>query len=532
MSAATQEVYLREDAYFEPLLHGWYVWPYLLPPVCAAMNFTGRNLRLMKSFVSNYKIHIAANSQPGLAGGDFVDCTEEQVEEVRALLDKIEANAAYRRVREAVVELNDLLARQTGHSLEGLYDAIPEALRGYVELVYDGEHRASFRLIEGLVYESPLYDDSAQSVSLGLLSQVGRRPFVLSSPRFPDQNHLHLNLPLSSSRLDELFAARTRPISLELARELINNAQPKGGIDAERLFTTEPPKSRHQPLRSQLRISFTGHAGLLLETAHTTIMVDPVIASRDQNHAQEAFVSFSELPERIDYICLTHSHMDHVCIETLLQLRHKTDWVLVPKNSGGNLFDPSVKLMLQKIGFRVRELEDMETLELDGGRIRAIPFLGEHADLNIRSKTAWHFELAGKRIFCGADSASLDERMYRHIRQVIGPLDLLFIGMECVGAPMSWIYGSLFSKPIPRVINESRRFNGSDFESARKLVSIFEPSDVYVYALGMEPWFRYFMGLEYDENSRQIRESDQLLAYCTEQGMHAERLVGARRWEW
>jgi hypothetical protein len=254
-----------------------------------------------------------------------------------------------------------------------------------------------------------------------------------------------------------------------------------------------------------------------------------VIAARDAVHG-DSVISFSELPDTIDYICLTHTHMDHVCIETLLQLRYKTRCVLVPKNNGGSLVDPSLKLMLRKLGFRVMELEDMEEIPCADGTIRALPFLGEHADLHIRSKAAWFFEFAGKKIFSGADSSSLDPTLYRRLREHLGRVDLLFIGMECVGAPMSWLYGSLFTKPIPRAVNESRRFNGSDCASAQKMIAVFEPAEVYVYALGMEPWFKYFMGMDYDENAKQLVESDRLLAACTAEGIHAERLFAKRVW--
>jgi hypothetical protein len=164
------------------------------------------------------------------------------------------------------------------------------------------------------------------------------------------------------------------------------------------------------------------------------------------------------------------------------------------------------------------------------GTIRALPFLGEHADLNIRSKSAWYYELAGKKIFVGADSSSVDEVMYQRIHGVIGDIDMLFIGMECVGAPMSWLYGSLFTKPIPREINESRRFNGSDCASALKMVGILKPSQVYIYALGMEPWFKYFMGMEYSEDARQMHESGRLIQGCADQNVHAERLFAKRVW--
>jgi L-ascorbate metabolism protein UlaG (beta-lactamase superfamily) len=529
-----QGLYLKEDVYFEPLIHQWYAWPYLLPPMTRAMNITGRNMRLMKSFISNYQLHISASKTAGLAGGDFVNCTEEQVDDVRKLVDRIETQYSdYAEIRKAITALNEILANETGMSLEGLYEKVPAMLRGYVELVYDMNHHASFRLIEGLIYESKLFAQEAQSVAFGLLSRVRERPFVLSSPRFPDANHLHIDLPFSDASLDTIFSARTKPVSLAHIRKHLldrqSDRQCQGGLALEDLFTPNPPRQLCPQQSSDLRIRYLGHAGLLIETRHTNVMVDPVIASRDNSRADN-IISHGELPDRIDYICLTHTHMDHVCIESLLQLRHKTRQILVPKNSGGSLADPSIKLMLQKIGFDVRECEDMEEVACVDGRIKAIPFLGEHADLNIRSKTAWYFEFAGKKIFSGADSSSLDATMYERIHRVIGDVDFLFIGMECVGAPMSWLYGALFTKPIPRAINESRRFNGSDFASAKKIVEIFKPSEVYIYALGMEPCFKYFMGMDYSEDAKQIKESDQLIEFCAARGIRADRLFSRHVW--
>jgi len=522
--------YLREDVYFEPLVFQWYAWPYLVPPVSAAMNIAGRSLRLMKSFVANHQLHLAASSDPTLAGGDFVNCTAEQVEDVRKLIETIETeHADVLDVRKSVGEVNRLLEGTQGLSLESLYASLPETLRGYVELVYDTNHQPSFRLIEGLLYEGSLYKESAQSMALGLLDRVEHRPFVLSSPRFPDANHLHIRTPFRTALVDELFAARTKPVTKDQIERMFDGVDARGGIAIEDLFTTRPDAIRHVPLEGDLRVSYLGHAGLMLETRQTTVLVDPVIAARDARHGDRV-ISFSELPDEIDYICVTHTHMDHVCIESLLQLRHKTRCVLVPKNNGGTIVDPSLKLMLGRLGFRVLELEDMEQVPCADGSIRALPFLGEHADLNIRSKAAWLFEFAGKKIFSGADSSSLDEVMYRRIRDSIGRVDMLFIGMECVGAPMSWLYGALFTKPIPRAVNESRRFNGSDCASAERMIAVFEPGEVYVYALGMEPWFKYFMGMDYDENARQIHESDRLLASCAGRGIHAERLFAKRVW--
>jgi L-ascorbate metabolism protein UlaG (beta-lactamase superfamily) len=530
MNSSDAVFFLREGVYLEPLIHKWYAWPYLIPPVTAAMNLTGRNLRLMKSFVANAPLHIRANSTPGLAGGDFVNCTEAQIDEVRALIEDLESrHRDYFQIREAVTTLNALLEQQNGLSMESLYEQVPEALRGYVELVYDMQHHASFRLIEGLLYQGSLYKPEQQSISLGSLSAVRERPFVLSSPRLPDTNHLHVTACFADPWVDELARLRTVPAPRREIEDLFARVPCSERLPFDAFFTQLPPRRIHERVHLGLKVTYLGHAGLMLETPSLCVLVDPVIPSRDGVH-DDQIVSFSELPSAIDYVCVTHTHMDHTCIETLLQLRHRVGTVLVPKNSGGELADPSLKLMLRQLGFRVREFEDMETLECADGRIMAVPFLGEHADLRIRSKTGWYFELQNRKVLAAADTASLDQALSRRIHQSTGNLDMLFVGMECVGAPMSWLYGALFTKPVPREINESRRFNGSDCKSAWKLIEAFNPSRVGIYALGMEPWFRYFMGIAYEEGARQIVESDRLLQLCAERQLPAQRLTTRQVW--
>ena len=198
----------------------------------------------------------------------------------------------------------------------------------------------------------------------------------------------------------------------------------------------------------------------------------------------------------------------------------------MPKNNGGTLNDPSLRLLLKQIGFDVMEVDDIEEITVASGRIVSIPFLGEHGDLNIRSKSAWFFELHGKKIYAGADSSNLEPRMYQLLHDITGDLDVLAIGMECVGAPYTWLYGALTTEIVPKNIKESRRLNGSDFEKASMMVESFRPRQVLIYALGMEPWYGYFMGLEYSDDSEQIVQSSKMVEHCSSMKLPIERLCG------
>lgn len=110
--------------------------------------------------------------------------------------------------------------------------------------------------------------------------------------------------------------------------------------------------------------------------------------------------------------------------ESLLQLRHKIKTIIVPRRNSGSLADPSMKFMLQQIGFNdVRELDELESIEVDGGYILGVPFFGEHGDLNIRTKSAYLVNLEKRSVLCVADSNNLeplhriDDYFLREFRQ-------------------------------------------------------------------------------------------------------------------
>lgn len=526
------QLYLREDVYFEPLINQWFAWPYLIPPVTGARHMVNTHRRIMTSFVNNYKLHIMAVNEPGMAGAEFLNCSEEQVSDIRNLIEVIDTrHADMVELSSAVKELDDLLrAHSSGETIETLYDKVPAPLKGYVEIYMDMYHNASYRLLEGLLYHSRYYKQELQSVSFGMLSRVDERPFVLSTPRLPDANHLQFGANFNEPTLDAIFRSREQSVSLVEVDKLFAQMPLAGGLQYQDMFTPEPPSRRYEPVESGIRLQYIGHAGFLLETPDLAILVDPVIPSRGDKNPEQV-LSFSELPPKIDYICLTHNHQDHVNFETLLQLRYKTDTILVPKNNGGTLSDPSIRLMLRQFNFNVVELDDLDEIAVPGGRIVSLPFLGEHGDLNVRSKTAWLMELHGKKIFFGADSSNLDPHMYRHIHSIVGDVDILAIGMECVGAPYTWLYGALTTKLVSKKIRDSRRLNGADFEQAAHMVETFNPQRVCIYALGLEPWFNYFMGIEYSDDSKQIVESQKLIDLCDRKGIPASRMFGRQRFD-
>ena len=82
--------------------------------------------------------------------------------------------------------------------------------------------------------------------------------------------------------------------------------------------------------------------------------------------------------------------------------------------------------------------------------ITAIPFMGEHADLNIASKAAYLVRVNGHSLLFAADSCNISPSVYEHVHREIGDVEVLFLGMECDGAPLSWIYGPLLTQKLER----------------------------------------------------------------------------------
>ncbi|HEX8291332.1 MAG TPA: MBL fold metallo-hydrolase [Pyrinomonadaceae bacterium] len=522
---SSPKLYLRQNVLVEPLFNQWYAWSYLISPATAAMFVVNSHLKIMQSFVNAPQVHVMAQKNPAMRGGPFINYDPSRVGDIRGLMEStVRRSARLLELAAAVEQTNGMLLNEAkGNSMEALYERIPEALRGYVELVYDLNDNPTFRLIEGLLYKSPYYDETSQSVALSLVHE-DERPFALSTPCLRDAGRVFVEAPFRSAAYNELFAMKYTPQPLGHIQEALQVADEDRELFST-FFTEEPPPPPPRYDGDGVRVRYFGHACILIESAETSVLIDPLISYKYEEGVFR--YTYADLPESIDYVLITHNHQDHCMLETLLQLRHRIRHVLVPKNNGGTLADPSLKLMLRTIGFPdVHEVDEMESVEVAGGEIVGLPFLGEHADLNIRSKLAFRVTLLNQTIICAADSNNIEPRLYEHTREIIGDTDVMFLGMECEGGPMSWLYGPLVSRPISRKLDQARRLNGSNYERGIELIGRFNPKQAYVYAMGQEPWLTYLTSIEYTEQSRPIIDSSKLVEACRLRGMLSDRLYG------
>ncbi len=520
-----EPLYLKPNVLVEPLFNQWYAWPYLIAPAPAAMYVVNTHMKIMQSFVAAPQVHVNALKNPAMRGGPFINYGANKAPAIKALIEKTsKEQAPLLELAAAIQTMNAILAKDAcGFSLEPLYEKVPAQLKGYVELIYDLNNHPSVRFIEGLLYKSPYYSEASQGIALSLVNQ-DERPFALSTPVLEEGGQLYLKTPFRSPQLDALFRMKTEARPFDYIKEELGVAEKDEALLSS-FFTTENPPPPPKYDGDGVRIRYFGHACILIESRETSVLFDPVISYKYDSGIER--YTYADLPKVIDYVLITHSHQDHCMFESLLQLRHKIKHIIVPKNNGGGLADPSLKFILQHVGFKnVEELDEMESTEVDGGAITGLPFMGEHADLNIKTKLAYLVDLGGRKVMCAADSNNIEPSLYRHIHAATGDVDVLFLGMECDGGPLTWLYGPLLSNPLARKMDQSRRLDGSDHGKGMDIIRRLKPKHVYIYAMGQEPWLTFLTSIQYTEQSRPIVESNNVVAECRANGTAAERLFG------
>ncbi|SDR28499.1 L-ascorbate metabolism protein UlaG, beta-lactamase superfamily [Rhizobiales bacterium GAS191] len=518
------QTFLRPDVKIELLVGRWFAWSHLIAPVQHAMNIAFRHLPLMQSFVAAPQVHIAAANAPNMLGGPFLDLPANAVPEIKALIQQTSTQFA-----ELIAFARDfksfdqaLQDGANGFCLSEFYDRMPESLAGATEVCYDLNNNPALRVIEEIIYKHRLDNRPAQEICLSQTKDTDRK-FFMTTPRVSGPGRFFAAVDFSSAPLDIISSMRTHVGSLDEVSKAFEVAPSHKEI-FESFFTTEAPE-RKTPnyVGDDVRVRYFGHACVLIQTAHTSILIDPTV-TWDSNVSDGRF-TFMDLPDVIDFVVISHSHQDHFSPELLVQLRHRVRRIVVPRNGGGNIADPSMKLILQRLGYTNIDVVDaFDAIRFDEGEIISLPFSGEHADLNIHSKQTIFINIKGRRFFFLVDSDAIDPGLYRLVTEIVGRPDTLFVGMECFGAPLTWLYGPLLTKPISRRNDESRRLSASNCERAWRLVKDLGCSKAFIYAMGQEPWLRYLMGLEYKPDAIQLKQARSFVERCVEAGLEIEHL--------
>jgi L-ascorbate metabolism protein UlaG (beta-lactamase superfamily) len=509
---------LQDSVMIDPLVNRWVAWPGTMVPIPASLHLAQYQVPLLESYVQNPTLHEMAARDPELSGGSFAGIAAERAPEVKDLLERTKTTLAANigMARELIEFQNWLTANATGLSMEPLYEKVPASLRGYVELVYDYYNRPSVRIMEGLTYYSPYYRKDLQSLQLAHVDRDEERPYFLNTPRLSRPEAMEFEWAFDDSRVDALMELTERPATLaQIGSRLELNAAQLERMEA---FLTEAELPARDAWNSQsVRIRYYGHACVLVEWNGISMITDPFVPVAPREGGVERYGYF-DLPEHIDYALVTHNHQDHFWLETLLRFRHRLGCLVVPKCHGIQHGDMSMKLAAQRAGFRnVVDVDAMDSIELPGGEIVAVPFLGEHSDM-AQGKCAYVVRAGKRQMLFAADSDCLDRKMYEHLRAAIGQVDTVFLGMESVGAPLTFGYRSYLPVLPTDEQDQGRRQHGADAARGLELIEALGATRVYNYAMGLEPWMQFILGLNLDEWSPQWQESNRFLEALRERG--------------
>jgi L-ascorbate metabolism protein UlaG (beta-lactamase superfamily) len=110
------------------------------------------------------------------------------------------------------------------------------------------------------------------------------------------------------------------------------------------------------------RVTWLGHATVLLELGRTRLLTDPVLRSRVVHLRRHG--APPEPPERVDAVLLSHLHYDHTDLPSL-RLLGRDIRVLAPRGSGA---------WLRRVGFpNAEELAAGERADVGGVEVTAVP---------------------------------------------------------------------------------------------------------------------------------------------------------------
>src|SRR5688572_8870584 len=287
-----QRYRLRDSTLVEPLVNHWWAWPYLLSPVAASLHLRNYQLPVMRSYLEDPQAHLLASRDPDLLGGPFVNVPVERADEIRKLCDDTERlQRANLKFADAITEgMRRLFAEGKGQSLDDYYERMPEAMRGFAELIYDYNNQPNLRFLEGLLYESPYYDESLQSLRLTQAKTDKERPFFMSTPHLDDEKAIDWTISFANTEVDDLFSLDVEP-------------RPLSKIGDERLLPLLDPDPVSVPepwTGNDVRIRYFGHACTLVDHNGVSILTDPLISVLPSDGGVERF-TYRDLPRRLDY---------------------------------------------------------------------------------------------------------------------------------------------------------------------------------------------------------------------------------------
>jgi L-ascorbate metabolism protein UlaG (beta-lactamase superfamily) len=182
----------------------------------------------------------------------------------------------------------------------------------------------------------------------------------------------------------------------------------------------------------RIRISFVGHATLLMQSAGVNLLVDPVWSERASPFAfagpkrvNDPGIEFEKLP-RIHAVLVSHAHYDHLDVATLSRLAAAhAPRVIAPLGNDALMRRHDPAIAAEAVDWHQRVVLS------DAVAVTAVPLRHWSArGLRDRNRTLWAgfvIETPAGRIYHVADSGYGDGYRFREARERYGPFRLAIL---------------------------------------------------------------------------------------------------------
>ena len=214
-----------------------------------------------------------------------------------------------------------------------------------------------------------------------------------------------------------------------LLRDLIKR---NPNVRPDRPIPLEPQNFSLVQDTKQSRITWLGHSAFLLELEGKTLMLDPMLGKFSSplpffgpKRYSETLPQILEELSAIDVVLISHDHYDHLDYETIMKIKEKVKWFLVPLG---------LRRHLERWGVsqeRVKEFDWWQEVNIEGLTLTCTParhFSGR--GLTDRNSSLWcSWVISGNhgRIYFSGDSSYGPH--FTEIGDKYGPFDLTL--MEC-----------------------------------------------------------------------------------------------------
>jgi L-ascorbate metabolism protein UlaG (beta-lactamase superfamily) len=163
------------------------------------------------------------------------------------------------------------------------------------------------------------------------------------------------------------------------------------------------------------RITWLGHATVLLEVGNARLLTDPLLRDRVGHLRRHAPTPPSDAADRIDAVLVSHLHLDHLDAASLRRLRSDVA-VLAPEGAG---------MLLRRLGFaRTRELCAGEHEEIGRAAVEAVPAThdGRRHPLAPRAEAIGFVVSGQRRVYFAGDTD-----LFAGMAQLAGTLDVALL---------------------------------------------------------------------------------------------------------